>query len=195
MSLYCVNHAPIPTYHRTITKALTTNFPLFENCCEISPQEVCNHPLKKCSRGRLALQGYAQYYTTGHKFIPIPHKPFPIFRLLCDSCSLRRGKCIEQCSAWASELWGYIVQTWNINEGQFEESEIHRDDLNALKHRYFLYRLYRKGVKEIEERQRKRKRVHESVEERKSKRTKEVIEITSCSPSPPQSRSPSPEYF
>ena len=195
MSLYCVNHSAVPTYHRAITKALTTDFPLFEQCCEISPHSVCNHLQKKCRRARLALQGYARYYSTGHKFVPLPIEPIPLFKLLCDSCSLPRGECTEYCSAWATELWGYTVHQWDINQGKFKEFEIHRDTYNPLKHGYFSYKLYREGLKAQEDGKRKRKRAHESVEERKSKRAKETIEITSCSPSPPQTRSPSPEYF
>ena len=195
VSLYCINHAATPTYHKTITRALTTDFPIFKQRCKFSPHTVCNHPEKNCKRARLSLQGYARYYTTGYKFIPLPANPFPIFKLLCDGCALPQSQCDEGCFAYCEELWAYTVYQWDADGGRFDEVEILSKDLDPLKHGFFSYKVYKDEIRETRKKLKRKRSPNESVEEGQPKRKKTHPESPSCHPTPTSNHSPSPELL
>ena len=142
MSLYAVNLTNTIDYRSVITRAIKSDFPIFKNRCELCPTTVCTPNSELCLNQRLALVGYARYHAVGHKFIPLPTTPVPIFKYLCSGCGDLRAKCKENCKVFVEELWGYTVDQWDISQGIFESFEIHRNHLDPLKHGYFSFKHY-----------------------------------------------------
>ena len=191
MSLYAVNLTNTIDYCSVITRAIKSNFPIFENRCELCPTAVCTPNSELCLNQRLALVGYARYHAVGHKFIPLPTTPVPIFKYLCSGCGDLRAECKENCKVFVEELWGYTVDQWDISQGIFESFEIHRNHLDPLKHGYFSFKHYNDRKKR--QAALKRKRTDEPVEKGQPKRKKTYTKSPSCHPTPTPNSPASPQ--
>ena len=148
-----------PRLQRSPQKGPHCRFPFLRNSLQtLSDHGLCPTPAA-CWHAHISLIGYARYQIDStHEFIPIPSRPTPVHNFVCEGCAETREDCIEGCRSFLEELTRYTVHHWDLRDRAFKEIAINKNEYNPLYHGYFSYRLWKAETREIEKKQREKRK-------------------------------------